>query len=109
MSTKNPIFRLLNYKQRDESAGRILVGLVLSDAIVPLEALAAHHPGARQLLEVSAVSELTPGIQGLLTNWEQSYQILSELADFITRQGVENGPWQGDLVSLDAVHVLSPV
>src|SRR5437899_121765 len=102
-------FRLINYQQRGNTPGKIHVGLVLGDQIVPLDALAMHHPGAQRLLEASTASELIPGIQGLLTNWEQSLATLSELTDFITRQGVENGPWQGDLVFLNAVHVLSPV
>ncbi len=74
------------------TSGMVRVGLVLDDSILPIEALAAHHPTARILSEASTASELTPGIQGLLTNWEQSFQALFELAAFVTSAGFADAP-----------------
>lgn len=109
MSEEMVTFRLLNYRQRGDISGKIAVGLVLGDKILPLSALASQHVGAQGLHEASTNSELTPGIQGLLTNWEQSFAVLCELADFVVKQGSENGPWRGSLLALNTVHVLSPV
>src|SRR5436190_20006759 len=103
MSNKNVTFRLINYRQQGEVAGGIHVGLELGEQIISLDTLAAYQPAAQRLLKICAASELTPGIQGLLTNWEQSFETLCELAAFVTRQGVENGPWRDDLVSLEDV------
>jgi len=102
-------FRLINYRLRGEAAGGIHVGLDLGKQIISLDTLATHQPAAQRLLDICTTSELTPGIQGLLTNWEQSFETLYELAAFVTGQGVENGSWRDDLVSLEDVHVLSPV
>ncbi len=103
------IFRLINYQQRGDTPGRIVVGLALNDEIIPLAALANQHAAAQRLHEASTASELMPGIQGLLTNWEQSFAAFSELVDLITRQGIANGSWREKLFSLADVHVLSPV
>jgi 2,4-diketo-3-deoxy-L-fuconate hydrolase len=113
VAESNEPFRLINYQSHEEArnGGKIAhVGLVLDDYILPLEALAEHHRAARSLSEVSVASELTPGVQGLLTNWAQSFHALCELTAFVTGTQVEEAPWRGDrLFLLDEVHVLAPV
>ncbi len=105
MSNRDTPFRLMNYRPPGDTVGRIQVGLDLYEQIVPLEALATQHPAAQRLIEASSVSELTPGVQGLLTNWEQSLEVLSELAAFVAQQG----PWRGEQIPLQDVSVLAPV
>ena len=112
MAENNAEFRLINYQSREEAGNgsKIAhVGFVLDDYILPLEALEAHRPGVRSLREASMASELTPGLQGLLTDWEQSFTVLSELAAFVTGVQAAEAPWKGNLLSLDEVHVLAPV
>ena len=109
MSTENTTFRLINYQRHEDTTGKISVGLVFDENILPLAALVAHYPSAQQLVEASTASELTPGVQGLLTHWQQSFEALSELTAFVAQQGVENGPWRTEIFTLDAVHVLAPV
>lgn len=100
-------FRLMNYQQ--PRTNTVHVGIAFGERIIPLEALAALHPVAQRLQADAAASVLTPGVQGLLTNWSQSFQDLSDVARFVTRQGVENGPWREEMFTLEDREVLSPV
>ncbi len=110
MSTTTPAaFRLLNYRHQRTTGEPIQVGLAFDERILSLETLAPFHPAAQKLLEASRYSELTPGVQGLLTNWEQSLALLSELADFVLQQGIEHASWRGKQRSLQEVFVLAPV
>ena len=76
-------FRLISYRLPNDHTSMVHVGLVLNEHIVPIDALADYHPAAKALLGATVASELTPGIQGLLTNWEQSFDALSTLASFV--------------------------
>lgn len=73
------------------------------------ERLATDYPIAQKLLKASTASVLTPGIEGLLVNWDQSFQELSELAALVAQHRVEESPWQQEGFALDEIHVLSPV
>lgn len=102
-------FRLMNYRQRGESGGSIQVGLTIDERILPLKALVTQHPAAQRLVEASTRSELMPGVQGLLTDWQQSLELLSDLATFVWQQGIEQASWRGEQVALQEVVVLPPV
>ncbi len=109
MAERANAFRLISYRQSGDDAGVVHVGIVLDEHIVPVDALIDYHPDAKELLAAMVVSELTPGIQGLLTNWEQSFEALSMLADFIVQEGFEGVPWQRDVRSIDDIHATAPV
>jgi 2,4-didehydro-3-deoxy-L-rhamnonate hydrolase len=109
MAERADAFRLISYRLRGDDANVIHVGFVLGEHIVPIEALTDYHPGAKELLAATVASQLTPGIQGLLTNWEQSFKILSILANFIVREGFEGVPWQHDIRSLADICITAPV
>lgn len=109
MAERANTFRLNSYRLPGDDASALHVGLVLGEHIVPIDALADHHPAAKMLLAATATSELTPGIQGLLTNWEQSFAVLSTLASFVTREGFENVPWQLEVYAADDIDVTAPV
>ncbi len=102
-------FRLISYQLPNDYTDVVHVGLVLDERIVPIDALADHHPAAKGLLVATLTSELTPGIQGLLGNWEQSFEALSTLASFVTEKGFEDVPWQRDMLSIENIHVTAPV
>lgn len=104
----NP-FRLISYRSASDDSSRIYVGLVFDERIVPIDALAEYHPAAKKLLDATITSELTPGIQGLLINWEQSFAALTTLANFIAQQGFERVPWQDELRAIDTVSITAPV
>ncbi len=110
MSKRVAPFRLMNYRQRGEIRGPIQVGLAFDERIFPLEAFVTLHPAAQELIEASRYSELTPGgVQGLLINWEQNLELLSDLAAFVQQQGMEHALWRGKQLSLQEVSVLAPV
>lgn len=109
MAERASTFRLISYRLPSDDANRVYVGLVFDEHIVPLDALAEYHPAAKELLATTGTSELLPGIQGLLTNWEQSFAALSILANFVAQEGFEKAPWQRDVRSLDDIHVTAPV
>lgn len=109
MNDKSPLFRLITYQQRKDVTDPIRAGLAIGEKIVALEALAEHHPLAQDLANVATASAFTPGVQGLLTNWEKNFDALCEVAAFVTREGLENGPWSREVTSPEAVHVLAPV
>lgn len=102
-------FRLINYRLPNEHTSMVHVGLVLNEHIVPIDALADYHPAAKALLVAAVTSELTPGIQGLLTNWERSFAALSTLASFVANAGFEGVPWQRDVRSMNDIHITAPV
>jgi 2-keto-4-pentenoate hydratase/2-oxohepta-3-ene-1,7-dioic acid hydratase in catechol pathway len=109
MSNSDIPFRLINYRHHADTTGPIQVGLAIGEQIVPLEALVKAYPAAQRLIEASIASALTPGVQGLLTNWEQSLKLLADLAAFITRQGAEDAPWREAQFTLQEASVLAPV
>lgn len=109
MSENTETFRLINYQQRGNDAATLHTGLVLGDRIVPFEALAAYYPIAQKLLRACTSSALTPGIEGLLANWEQSFNELSELAALVAQRLAEESLWQKESFALEEVHALSPV
>lgn len=84
--------RLINYQRRGDDAMTLHTGLVLGDRIVSFERLATDYPIAQKLLKASTASVLTPGIEGLLVNWDQSFQELSELAALVAQHRVEESP-----------------
>jgi 2,4-diketo-3-deoxy-L-fuconate hydrolase len=103
-------FKLINYRSRkavDGSSKAAHVGLVLDEHILPLQALEAHHPAVRSLIEASTTSELAPGIQGLLMDWERHFATLSALVAYLA--SAETASWKDHLLSPDDVHVLAPV
>lgn len=51
---------------------------------------------------------LTPGIEGLLVDWDQSFYELSALAALVTQHLFEESPWREESFTLEEVHVLSP-
>ena len=102
-------FRLMNYRHRGETGGPIQVGLAFNERILPLDVLVSHYPAAQRLIEASTGSELTPGVQGLLTDWEQSLELLSDLAAFVWQKGIEQAAWRGEQVALQELAVLPPV
>jgi 2,4-diketo-3-deoxy-L-fuconate hydrolase len=109
MSNRAIPFRLMNYRLRGNTTGPIQVGLAFDEQILSLEVLATQHPAAQKLIEISRRSELTPGVQGLLTNWEQSLELLYDLAAFVWPQRIEQLSWRGEQVALQEVVVLPPV
>lgn len=108
MSENTTPFQLINYQQRGDDATTLHTGLVLGDRILPLEALAAYFPDAQKLYKASTASMLTPGIEGLLVDWDQSFYELSALAALVTQHLFEESPWREESVTLEEVHVLSP-
>jgi 2,4-didehydro-3-deoxy-L-rhamnonate hydrolase len=109
MSEHTTPFRLMNYQQRGDDTTTLHTGLVLGDRILSFEALSAYYPIAQKMLKVSTSSVLTPGIEGLLVDWDQSFQELSELAALVAQHQGEESSWQKESVALEEVHVLSPV
>jgi 2,4-diketo-3-deoxy-L-fuconate hydrolase len=109
MSNRDAPFRLMNYRPRGDSAGPVQVGLAIDEQLLSLEQLSTQHPAAQQLVEASRRSELTPGVQGLLTNWEQSLARLSDLVADVRQQGIEHATGQGAQIALHEVSVLTPV
>lgn len=109
MAERANTFRLISYQLPGDGANRVYVGLVLAEHIIPIDALADYHSAARELCATTRTSELLPGIQGLLTNWEQSFAALSMLANFVTQEGFERVPWQLDVRSIADIHVTAPV
>jgi 2-keto-4-pentenoate hydratase/2-oxohepta-3-ene-1,7-dioic acid hydratase in catechol pathway len=101
-------FRLINYQQRSDDATMLHTGLVLGDRILPFEILATYFPEAQKLYQASITSMLTPGIEGLLVNWDQSFQELSALAALVTQHPFEESSWRKESFTLDEMHVLSP-
>src|SRR5579864_6887837 len=99
MHDKSPPFRLITYRQRRDVTEPIHAGLAIGEKIVALDALAEHHPLAHDLANVATASAFTPGVQGLLTNWEKNFDALCEVAAFVTREGLENGPWSREVIS----------
>lgn len=109
MAEQAHAFRLISYRLPGENAHAVHVGLVFDERIVPIDALTDYHGAAKELLDASLTSVLTPGIQGLLTNWEQSFESLSTLTSFIAGEGFEGVPWQHDVRPLNTVSVTAPV
>jgi 2-keto-4-pentenoate hydratase/2-oxohepta-3-ene-1,7-dioic acid hydratase in catechol pathway len=106
MTDNNQPFRLVNYRWPGDSKNTVRVGLVLVERLLPLEKVTAS-PAAQTLQRAATASGLTPGVQGLLLNWEQSLSLLRDLVATVKRDGVE-----GDLdswVDLQNVHVLAPI
>lgn len=109
MNSQDIPFRLMNYRPRGDTSGRIQVGLELDERILPLEALMARHPAARRLVEASTASEMTPGVQGLLTRWEHNLAALIALTAFVRSHGPDDPLWRRSQVALADVSVLPPV
>lgn len=109
MNSQDIPFRLMNYRPRGDTSGRIQVGLELDERILPLEALMARHPAARRLVEASTASELAPGVQGLLTRWEHNLAALIALTAFVRSHGPDDPLWRRGQVALSDVSVLPPV
>ncbi len=109
MNSQDIPFRLMNYRPRGDTSGRIQVGLELDERILPLEALMARHPAARRLVEASTASELTPGVQGLLTRWEHNLAALIALTAFVRSHSPDDPLWRRSQVALADVSVLPPV
>ncbi len=109
MTEQADAFRLVNYCLLDETSETVHVGLVFGEHIVPLDALSDYHPAVKSLLATTVASELRPGIQGLLTNWEQSFAALHSLAGFVVQQGFEGVLWQHDIRSINDIAVAAPV
>src|SRR5205085_11946913 len=106
ISDKGRPFRLVNYRWQGEGNGTVRVGLVLVERILPLDDVAAY-PAAVTLFSAATASELTPGLQGFLLNWEQSFSLLCELVAAVQRDGVE---WDSNSwVDVRNVHVLAPI
>lgn len=109
MMEQKDAFQLLSYRLSDDTSQVVHVGLVFGERIVPLHALGDYHPAAKTLLAETVASELRPGIQGLLTHWAQSFEVLRSLAGFVTEQGFEGTAWQREVRSIDEIAVTAPV
>lgn len=102
-------FSLISFRLPGDTSRVVHVGLIFGERIVPLDALTDYHVAAKELLDATVRSELTPGIQGLLTDWEQSFEMLSTLANFVAQEGFERVPWQRDVYAIGDIHVTAPV
>jgi 2-keto-4-pentenoate hydratase/2-oxohepta-3-ene-1,7-dioic acid hydratase in catechol pathway len=103
-------FRLITYQeQHDQSPNVLHPGLVIGDAIIALDGLAPSHPLAQQLEERTHASLLTPGLQGLLFDWDRHFDMLSTLGEFVGLEGIEDPRRYRGTVSDQRIHVLAPV
>jgi 2-keto-4-pentenoate hydratase/2-oxohepta-3-ene-1,7-dioic acid hydratase in catechol pathway len=105
LSSINVPFRLINYRESDETSASVQVGLEVDGYVVPLTGL-RDLPGTDRLIDSVSLSELTPGVQGLLTDWPRSFEILSSLADAVEHGGET---LSRHAISLTGLEVLAPI